>query len=205
MNNEMDIQITIQEISAHLKKTFESIDLWFDRSPEIRQFKPINENAWTIDQILEHIALTNHFLLILIDKGTRKALNLAPSADLDTALVDYVFDPEKFDKIGQLKSFEWIRPEHMEPKGEKNLGEIRMQLKDQLNQCLHILDLLKNGEGVLYKTTMTVDDLGKINVYEYLYFLAQHGQRHLLQMAGNEAGYFSNLGQTFDSSITMST
>jgi DinB superfamily len=178
----VDIQITIQTIREHLIKTFDSIDLWFDQNPEIRQFKPERDNTWTIDQVLEHIALTNHFLLILIEKGARKALNLAVSLDFATALEDYRFEPNKFDKIGQLKSFEWMRPDHMEPKGEKSSEEVRQQLNAQLNQCLTILDLLKNGEGILYKTTMTVDKLGKIDVYEYLYFLAQHGQRHILQM-----------------------
>ncbi|MBN8787104.1 MAG: hypothetical protein J0I84_08435 [Terrimonas sp.] len=52
---------------------------------------------------------------------------------------------------------------------------------------------MKNGEGVLYKTTMTVNDLGKIDVYEYIYFLAQHGQRHVTQMEKNEAEFKSVL------------
>jgi hypothetical protein len=42
---------------------------------------------------------------------------------------------------------------------------------------------------VLHKTTMTVNDLGKIDVYEYIHFLAQHGQRHLAQMQKKQAEY----------------
>ena len=45
---------------------------------------------------------------------------------------------------------------------------------------------MKNGEGLLYKTTMTVNELGKINVYEYIYFLSLHAQRHVTQMKKNE-------------------
>ena len=77
----------------------------------------------------------------------------------------------------------------MEPKAEKTLVQVRQQLKDQVKQCFDNLDKLKNGEGVLYKTTMTVNDLGKIDVYEYIYFLAQHGQRHITQMTKNEIEY----------------
>jgi hypothetical protein len=33
---------------------------------------------------------------------------------------------------------------------------------------------------------MTVNGLGKIDVYEYIYFLARHAQRHITQMVGNE-------------------
>jgi hypothetical protein len=29
---------------------------------------------------------------------------------------------------------------------------------------------------------MSVDELGKIDVYHYIYFLAQHAKRHLMQM-----------------------
>ena len=45
---------------------------------------------------------------------------------------------------------------------------------------------MPNGEGVLYQTTMSVNNLGKIDVYEYIYFLARHAQRHLEQMERNE-------------------
>jgi len=184
----MDIAPLIQEIRAFLHTTFAEIDLWFDKDPDLRNDQPQN-GGWTINQILEHIGLTNHFLLILIEKGTQKALNNANDLDLKTALENYHFHKDQLTEIGLHKSFDWIRPEHMEPTGEKTLPEVRNQLKDQLAQCLNCLDLLKNGEGALYKTTMTVNNFGKIDVYEYLYFLGQHGQRHLTQMRRNAEAY----------------
>ncbi|MFD2784716.1 hypothetical protein [Hymenobacter rubripertinctus] len=36
---------------------------------------------------------------------------------------------------------------------------------------------------------MSVNGLGKIDVYEYRYFLAQHGQRHLTQLSQNAAEF----------------
>lgn len=74
----------------------------------------------------------------------------------------------------------------MEPTGNKLLAEVRHQLKEQVHQCLAILAKLSNGEGVLYKTTMSVNNLGKLDVYEYIYFLAQHARRHIMQMEKNE-------------------
>jgi hypothetical protein len=50
---------------------------------------------------------------------------------------------------------------------------------------------MPNGEGILYKTTMSVNDLGKIDVYQYIYFLAQHAKRHLAQMERNEQAYLN--------------
>lgn len=78
----MDIKELIVEIRDFLTTTFNDIDLWFDKDIELRKFKPQN-GGWTIDQILEHIGLTNHFLLILIGKGTNKALtNVFPKTSL---------------------------------------------------------------------------------------------------------------------------
>ena len=187
----MNINELIIDIKNNLNETFMSVDLWFDKDQTMRSYKPLS-GGWTIDQILEHIGLTNRFLLILIHKGANKALQNLQNLDLKHELSNYTFHRDKLIEVGLHKSFPWIRPEHMEPKGEKTLPEVRQQLKDQLNLCLSILNELKNGEGVLYKTTMTVNDLGKIDVYEYIYFLAQHGQRHITQMKKNENEFNSN-------------
>jgi DinB superfamily len=187
----MEIKNLIAEIGEFLNITFEQVDLWFAKSKEVRAYQPQN-GGWTINQILEHIGLTNHFLLILIDKGTNKALQNGAKLDIRQELKSYTFHRDKLTEVGLHKSFDWMRPAHMEPKGEKTLAEVRQQLSAQLTQCLACLDKLKNGEGILYKTTMSVNELGKIDVYEYIYFLAQHGQRHITQMTKNEEEYHAN-------------
>jgi hypothetical protein len=182
----MNIQTIIADIRSSLVNTFNRIDGWFDKDEELRSYRPAN-GGWTINEILEHIGLTNHFLLILIDKGTSKALQNVHKLDLQAELASYTFHSDKLTEVGLHQSFSWIRPAHMEPTGTKPFNEVRHQLMEQLSYCLDCLDRLKNGEGVLYKTTMTVNDLGKIDVYEYIYFLAQHGQRHITQMQKVEA------------------
>jgi hypothetical protein len=184
----MDFSDLISGIRTLLQHTFTSVDEWFDKPSTLRGYSP-NNGGWSIDLILEHIGLTNHFLLILIDKGTQKALNKSTQVDLEEALSSYNFLQEKLDQVGIHLSFPWVRPEHMEPSGHKTLTEVRQQLQAQLQQCLDTLDRLKNGEGVLYQTTMTVNDLGKIDVYQYLYFLAQHAKRHVGQMEKVEAEF----------------
>ena len=188
----MSIQTIIAEIKTSLENTFSTIDTWFDKGPGLLNYRPAN-GGWTINEILEHIGLTNHFLLILIDKGTNKALQNIHKLDLQTELQNHVFHRDKLIEVGLHKSFTWIRPEHMEPTGKKPLEEVRSQLKEQVARCIDNLDRMKNGEGVLYKTKMTVNDLGKIDVYEYIYFLAQHGQRHITQMQKNETEFKSVL------------
>ncbi|MFY8035595.1 MAG: DinB family protein [Cyclobacteriaceae bacterium] len=186
-----DVTHWIGEIHRFLNSTFQQIDEWFEMDESCRKYKPIN-GGWTIDQILEHISLTNHFLLILIVKATKKSLEKkAATPDWQKEVENYTFQLEKLQQVGVHKSFYWMRPEHMEPTGKISLDEVRQKLNEQLHQCLHLLNQLKHGEGVLHKTTMTVNSLGKMDVYEYLYFLAQHGQRHVTQMANNRSEFES--------------
>ncbi len=153
----MELKEIIIEIRDFLNDTFRSIDNWFDKPKELRNYKPKNA-GWTIDEILEHIGLTNHFLLILIEKGTKKALQNVNKLDIEEELKTYTFHRDKLTEVGLHKSFNWIRPEHMEPIKEKALPEIRQQLKEQLQQCLGYLETLKDGQGILYKTTMSVNN-----------------------------------------------
>ncbi|WP_374463398.1 DinB family protein [Chryseobacterium sp.] len=187
----MDIFRFIEDIKIHLKLTFAEVDRWFKKDKETLNHQPSN-GGWTIQQILEHIYLTNFYLLILIEKGSKKAMKNSQDLDLESEIENYSFNKEKFDKVGEYGAFKWIRPEHMEPKGELCLGEIRNLINQQYLQCLHYLEVMKNGVGLLYKTTMTVNELGKINVYEYIYFLSLHAQRHVTQMKKNESETIKN-------------
>jgi hypothetical protein len=184
----MKITNYIQQIQLHLIHTHAKIFDWFHEAETLKNYRPA-DNDWTISEILEHIALTSHFLLILIDKGTDKALRNVKNLSLEELLLEFDYNLDKLDAIGMHKSFPWIRPEHMEPKGQKSELEIKAELIDQLSRCLNQLDKLKNGEGLLHQTTMTVNDLGKINVYEYIYFLSKHAERHIRQMEENRAEF----------------
>lgn len=194
--NQIVIQTTLNLIKEHLTKTTESIALWFDKPLELRQYRPVN-GGWTIDEILEHTALTSHFLLKLIDKGGNKALKKAGHADLEDMLKNYHFEHDKLTEIGLHKSFDWMRPEHMVPQGATPLTEIHQSILEQRDRCLEWLEKLKNGAGILAKTTMTVNGLGKIDVYQYIYFLSQHAQRHITQMERNEAEYRGDINSGY--------
>ncbi|MBK1895363.1 DinB family protein [Chryseobacterium paridis] len=181
----MDTFRFIQHIQSHLKTSFNEVDKWFDADNKALEYIPIKK-GWSVRQILEHIYLTNFYLLILIEKGMKKAIRNDKGLDLKLELENYNFDKTTMEQVGVHGAFIWIRPEHMEPKDEMELTEIRKLISQQLQQCLGYLELMKNGEGLLYKTTMTVNDLGKINVYEYIYFLSLHAQRHITQMKNND-------------------
>jgi DinB superfamily len=188
MSSATDIRPIINSIRQALDEAFARLDEWFEHPAAERQYRPQN-GGWTIDEVLEHVGLTNHFLLILIDKGAVKARKNQAGLDLATELQGYQFADPRLDEIGLHRSFEWIRPAHMEPTGAKPLAEVRRQLREQRAHCHRVLDELPNGEGVLYRTTMSVNDLGKIDVYQYVYFLARHAERHLTQLARIQAEY----------------
>ncbi|PHN01095.1 DinB family protein [Flavilitoribacter nigricans] len=184
----MELASYIQHIRIHLIRTHVRVLDWFEVSDALKAYRPA-DGGWTVAEILEHIALTSHFLLILIDKGTGKALRNVRELSLDRLLAETVFDPARINAIGVHKSFDWIRPEHMEPTGTKSELTVKAELTDQLQQCLTYLDRLHAGEGLLYTTTMTVNGLGRLNVYEYIYFLSKHAERHLQQMEENRTEF----------------
>lgn len=181
----MRLKNYIREIEVHLIETHSRLLDWFKIDDEVKRYRP-SDGGWDILEILEHVALTSHFLLILIDKGTEKALKNIKNLSLDEVEKEFEYDLRKIERVGIHKSFEWVRPEHMEPKKEKSEEGIKEELIDQMRRCLNQLKRLEKGEGLLYKTTMSVDNLGKINVYEYIYFLSKHGERHLQQIEENK-------------------
>lgn len=180
----------ITTIELELTQTFDELFKWFRAGSNLLHYAPGN-NRWSIRKILEHISLTNHFLLKSIRKGTVKAIERSKKA-APAGLNEYDLDCDRMKVIGQHQSFEWNRPGHMEPRGKRPLTEVEFHLQLQLKECLELLAQLQHGEGTLYKTMMSVNNLGKIDVYHYLYFLVQHAKKHIAQMEKVEIEF--NLG-----------
>ncbi len=171
----------MSRIKTELTTTFDEVYGWFS-VPDDRLYYSPQDGGWSIAKILEHITLTNHYLLILIRKGTIKALEKSRAESYRDLLNDYELDWDRLELIGQPGAFKWHRPEHMEPGGTASLETVRADMQRQIKECLDLLDQIKQGEGVLYKTMMTVNGLGKIDVYHYICFLVQHAKRHIVQM-----------------------
>lgn len=167
----------IERIKSELIDTFTKLDTYFDLSPSIRIMHPI-QNEWSINEILEHITLTNHFLMITLDNSREKVLRRAktqpiPDVEIDLDHIEIISDPDAFD---------WIRPEHMEPTRIKPMSAVRQTLQEQMQTCLQTLDDIQNGEGTLHTVRMSVQDLGKLDMYQWLYFLVQHAKRHTIEI-----------------------
>ncbi len=173
---------TIRTVRDTLCAVIAQVDAWFDRPDGLRRFKPAS-GGWSIDQGLEHVTLTNRFLMLTLAKWVGIAEQRAGRGD---PVPDGESDLERLLVIGERGSFGWERPEHMEPTGQPPSAEVRATLHRQLGECLIQLERLGGGVGALCRVTMTVNDLGKIDLYQWLYFLAQHARRHLAQFVAAE-------------------
>ena len=176
----MNVKDAIAHVRDAVIATAAEVNIWFDKPAAMRAYKPTT--GWSIDEVLEHITLTNHYLLLLIEKASIKAKKRYEATGKINDEGNYSARLSRIDTVGVHLSFAWIRPGHMEPKGDVKHEDVRRTMRAQFSRCLEILDALKDGEGALAKTTMTVNDLGKLDVYEYIYFLAMHAKRHITQM-----------------------
>jgi hypothetical protein len=176
----MSIDITISKINRELISAFAVLDSWFDRDEALLWQR--SSARWCPAEILEHVMLTNHYLLMLIEKGSSKALKLAGEKDLTHEVKHYQFNSVALEAIAAPEAFTWDRPDHMEPTGTKPLAEVREELRNQLYRCLCQLDMLCQGQGIAYRISMSVNNLGKLDMYQYIYFLALHVNRHLRQL-----------------------
>jgi hypothetical protein len=181
----MKIEDVINVIRGDLSQVREDLLGWLNHDDTHLHYRPAN-GGWSSMQVLEHIMLTSHFLLIIIDKGAVKAKRRALTTPVREDWKDYSFVSEALDEVAIHKSFTWDRPVHMEPTGIVSLSEVKDQVLEQFSRCETYLDLLKNGEGTLYLTTMTVNGIGKLDVYQYIYFLVLHAKRHLTQLQRNK-------------------
>jgi uncharacterized damage-inducible protein DinB len=142
---------------------------------DVLYYQPSN-GGWNIYQVLEHVALANHFLLRIVNKQAERAMQL-------TNLVNkrnnepYVLDRNKLQKMELTGSYIWVPQRYTEPAGDMPLLQIKMALHDQLSESIALLNDSKVLEAI-ERTFVT----GKIDALHYLYFLVQHMQRHLGQV-----------------------
>jgi hypothetical protein len=165
-----------------LVQIFGDLDTWFERPWEELRVRPDLPDAWTPAEHLEHVGLVNHYLLLTIGKGCAKALRRAaqlpiPEGQSPLAPLSPLADPD---------AFHWSPPSHMLPTGRLELAEVRSQLQEQRRRCLGLLGDMPHGEGRLCMIRMSVLDLGRLDMYQWLYFLTQHGRYHLALLRDRE-------------------
>ncbi len=140
---------------------------------------PVN-GGWSALEVLEHVALTDRFLLMLADKIARKSLARAargaawPASRPSFAHLEHIAGRE----------LEWRAPEHMRPTGALELGTIARTLESDRAQAIALLEQCPDGLGTLHRIRMSVvggeDD--RLELYQYLDVLRLHAERHARQI-----------------------
>lgn len=181
MSETADWPETIASLGRRIARAFERISSALELPARALQFRPA-EGVWTIVEIAEHVSLTNHYLLLLVDKIARKVRTRAAQA---------LADPPSLSRFHHLErlatpDFRWESPVHMRPTGKCSVDEIRERLARQQDQVLSLLREFPRGEGALHDIRMSVvgpDE--RLDLYQFVHFIALHAERHAEQMQRN--------------------
>jgi len=62
-----DAGTTVVHVRLAVSDAFDRVDAWFDTPRDVRLYRPA-DSGWTVDEVLEHIGLTAHYLLVIIKR-----------------------------------------------------------------------------------------------------------------------------------------
>jgi len=174
----MPYQKTIAHIHKQIEKTESALIRWASEPEELRSYRPQN-GGWPINEILEHISLTSFFLLKIIRKHVERAEKRAASGK---AIQNTESDLQKLEPVGTRGTSSWIRPTHMEPSGSADVNVVCETIREQFAECRSFLERMNSGCGSLATVNMSVGNLGKMDMYQWIYFLTLHAWRHHTQI-----------------------
>jgi len=176
----------IAELRARLDRALGTVAAWLDKPNELLDFQP-EQGAWTVREVCEHVALTNRFLLILIENIAKRSRARSERGGSPPP------GPSPVAHLAELagRDFQWTHPEHMTPRGKASIDEVRAEIETQRERSRALLTALPAGEGALHKIRMSVvgGDDDRLDLYQFLEIVALHAERHVRQMERNETAF----------------
>jgi hypothetical protein len=124
------------------------------------------------------VVLANHFLLRIVNKQAEKAMLQANINGSKSNGQPYKLNTATLKRMELNGSYIWVPQRYTEPGGDTALLELKISFHDQLKQAIGLL-----GNEKLLKAIEETYVAGKIDALHYLYFMAQHMQRHLDQVS----------------------
>jgi DinB family protein len=172
---------TIRRLAVELRDEFDALLEWLDVDESVWT-RSAAEGGWSVAEIAEHLALANHFLLILARKIQEKSLARRARG------VPVPETPPRLEHLRAIaeRSFRWQHPPHMAPSGNLGREELRRRLSGQRDACLGMLASAPAGEGSLHRIRLSVAPVGeadaRLDLYQFLCFVGLHIRRHRAQM-----------------------
>ncbi len=168
--------LVIRRLARSLEQHFERLQPWLALDDPRWRARP-GPDAWSAGEIIEHLALCQRYLLLLVDKIAARCLRRrAAGAALPGRASDLAFLEALC-----LRSFTWPHPEHMTPSGAISRQALARELEAQRERCQEHLRRLPAGEGCLHAIGMSVVGR-KLDLYQYLRLIDLHLERHLAQL-----------------------
>jgi hypothetical protein len=176
------VEASIAALARSLDAHFAALEPWLACDEGLWRRRTA-AGSWSVGEVLEHVALCNRYLLMLIEKLRRRALRrLAAGAPLPRTASDL----SVLDALAQ-RELRWSHPPHMTPTGTAERGAIARELAVQREHCHELLRELPHGEGALESQRMSVVG-ARLDLYQYLRLVELHLVRHLRQMERIQKG-----------------
>lgn len=165
----MTTENIIATVRSELIRSIAALDEWFDSEQSLMEFQPSAGKC--VCELLRHVMLTNQFLLALIEEECK--ITKDNGSGFDLSLPGYCLEMSREDIDDEGPFTRWASDVLM-PSADRPLDEVRREIREQLNTSLIFLEMLKGGEGTLYRICLPVDGTRNLDVYQSLYFLARY-------------------------------
>lgn len=166
----------VQDLTLALERDFRALAPWLD-VPEPAWSRRPHPAAWSVAEVLEHVTLTNRYLLLLVDKlhaRCRRRLDAGQPAAQEPP------DLELLERLA-TRELRWRHPAHMTPTGAARRDELACALEAQRERCLQVARGLPAGGGSLASARFSVVD-ARLDLYQYLRVIGLHLARHRRQL-----------------------
>lgn len=183
-------QATIARVRDALVEVYDELDAWTRRPAEFLAFRP-GPGQWTAAEILEHVALTNFYVAQSIGKLWPEVVKASRAEHPDLYGES---DLDRLEPIGSRGAFDWPHPERVAPSGRIPVDQVRLALREERRAALNLLSLAPDGKGALATRRSIAPGAGELDLYQWLYFIAMHGRRHLQQLRENDRLYRERAG-----------
>jgi hypothetical protein len=137
-----------------------------------------DERAWTVAEIVEHLAILEHRLSQLAAMMVGKVESVAAAAAGGAGAPFKPFSLEE--QVEQLRTVKLEAPEQVRPRGGVPVADSLARLRESRAAFEALRERIERAD--LSAATYPHPTLGPLNLYQWLAFIGIHEERHLNQI-----------------------